>query len=347
MNRRHFIIGSAAAAAAVSLSSQVKGQAPMTIQEAINATPDGTTGAPNVIDLGGQVFNVEETTRITGRNWLTLRNFTLNADTDGVTATPWTVASWPRNRSHIRVDGGSMNITIENVTITGPHPYGGLSSAAYVAAFEAQHAFDIDGADTVTIRNCQAFDVYGDFTYIRASNVVVEDCTFARNGRQGIAVARGTNIRVSRCDISDIRRSVFDLEPNSPADMIDGVVVEDCSTGDARLVWFTAGGPGSNVRNVTIQRNTMRERTGTPCLSLIARTDAHRGPFTVVDNVLLPSGSPQPGVTIQNIDGLTFEGNTVSVNPDRKMTGVKVTGSTGLKFTRNTFVGSVVDIAVA
>jgi hypothetical protein len=313
----------------------------MTLTELIAATTDGGT-----LDLGGQVFNVEETVRVSGRSGLTLRNFTINADTDGTTATTWMASRWPRNRSHLRIDGGSTNITVENVTVCGANPNAGRSDAAYVAALEAQHAFDIDGADGVTIRNCRAFDVYGDFVYIRSSNVVVENCTFARNGRQGFAIARGSNIRISRCVMDEMRRSTFDLEPNTTTDVIDNVIVEDCSTGFGRLLWFTVGGPGSGVRNVTIRRNTMRGASGTPALSLVARSGSRRGPFTVTDNVINPNGSPVAAVVVTGIDGLTFTGNKVNTPANRAMTGLRATDSTGLKFSRNTFVGTGVDITV-
>ena len=346
MDRRRFIAGTAVAGLAYATSRSVtQGQA-MTLQNIITATPDGAPGAPNVIDLGGQVFNTEETIRVTGRNWLTLQNFTINADTDGTTATPWMTNRWPRTRSHLRIDGGSTNITVENVTVSGANPNAGRSDAAYVAALEAQHAFDIDGADTVTLRNCQGADVYGDFVYIRSSNVVVEDCVFARNGRQGIAIAAGSNIRISRCVLDEMRRSTFDLEPNTATDLIDNVIIEDCSTGIGRLLWLTAGGQGSGVRNVTIRRNTMRGLSGTPAISLAAPTGSRRGPFAVTDNVLLPQGSPRAAVETARIDGLTFTGNKITTPTSRYMTGVKATDSTGLSFSRNTFIGTATDIAV-
>jgi hypothetical protein len=313
----------------------------MTLQELISATPDGA-----ILDLGGQVFNTEDTIRVTGRTGLTLRNFTINADTDGQTATPWLSHLWPRTRSHLRVDGGSTNITVENVTVSGANPYGG-QNLGYVAAFEAQHAFDIDGADGVTLRNCQGFDIYGDFVYIRSSNVVVEDCRFARNGRQGIAVTSGSNIRISRCVMDDMRRSCFDLEPNLVTAVVDGVTIEDCSTGVSRLLWLTAGGQGSGVRNVTIRRNVQRGSSGTPAISLAAPVGHRRGPFTVTDNVLAPQGSPRAAVEAVRIDGLTFTGNKITTPANRHMTGLRAIESTGLRFSRNTFVGTAVDIAVA
>jgi hypothetical protein len=314
----------------------------MTLQELIAATPDGGT-----LDLGRQVFNTEDTIRITGRSGLTLRNFTINADTDGKTATPWLSHLWPRTRSHLRIDGGSTNITVENVTVSGANPKGGTSDAAYVAALEAQHAFDIDGADGVTLRNCQGFDVYGDFVYVRSLNVVVEDCRFARNGRQGIAVTSGTNVRISRCVLDDMRRSCFDLEPNLATAVIDGVTIEDCSTGNSRLLWLACGGQGPGVRNVTVRRNTMRGTSGTPCIQISPPAGLRRGPFAITDNVFRPQGSPRAGIEVFAVDGFTFSGNTMTLPANRLMTGLKLSGATAMKFSRNTFVGTAVDIAVA
>lgn len=347
MDRRRFLTGAVAGVAVAVMPRTVEGQTPMSLQQLIDTAPDGTPSSPTIVDGGGQVFTSEDTVRVIGRHWLTLRNFTLNADTDGTTAFPWLPNRWPRNRSHLRIEGGSTNILVDTVTVTGPHPTGGSSSLGYVAAFEAQMGFDIDGANTVTIRNCKVFDVYGDFVYIRSSNVVVEDCVFARNGRQGITIVEGLNNRVSRCVMDEMARATFNIEPNLDTSVVDGVIIEDCSTGRGRLLWFTIGGStASTIRNVTFRRNVQRLSTGTPVLNLVAPAGSTRGPFTITDNVTAPTGSPNPVVNVLRIAGLTFTGNTVAATPSRAMTGVLVRESTGVKFARNTFVGTATDIQV-
>lgn len=282
------------------------------LQQQIDGATDGAT-----IDFDGAEHTVEETIRISARHNLTIRNLTLRSETDGTEAHAWRGHRWPRNRSHLRVDNGSTGITLDNVTVLGPHPNAGRSTEAYVAALEAQHAFDIDGADGVTLNNVEAYDVYGDFVYIRSSNVTVDGFRFERNGRQGIALVSAKNATIRNGYIGESRRAIFDLENNVASETIDNVLIEHVVTGASRLLWLANGGQG-HVSNVTIRHNKMTAHNGTPTIHV--RGSLRRGPFVIEDNELRVGGSPAPGFRFHNVDGIRFRRNTVTAPERRQMT---------------------------
>lgn len=348
ITRRHLIAGVAAAGAALAGRSTASADPAPSLIDLIAAAPDGTPEAPTVIDGQGATFVHEETVRVSNRHHLILRNFTLRAYTDGAAAPQWLYLQWPRNRSHLRVDQGSSNILIENVTVIGCNPNAGVSAAAYVAALEAQHAFDIDDGSTfVTVRACQASDIYGDFVFIRAKDIVVEDCNFARNGRQGIATSHSERVRISRNRLDQCRRSFFDLEADLDVSILYDITIEDNITGTGKLLWLACAGQGSNIRRIIVRRNTMLGYCGTPVISIQTPAAHRRGPFTIEDNTFLVGGSPQPGVEAVRIDGFTFNRNRMQLQKIRNMTGVRLIAPTGVSMTGNVFIDGAVDYVVA
>jgi Right handed beta helix region len=310
----------------------------MDLQQLIDATPDG-----DVVDGGGRTFASEATVRITGRHHLALRNFKLTAVTDGAGAPAWSPPSWPRNRSHLRVDGGSTHITFDNVEVVGPNAAGGTSSGAYVPALEAQHAFDVDeGSSFVTIRNCRASYVYGDLAYIRGNDVLVEGCTFTNSGRQGIAITAALRVVVRGNTLDQIRRSHVDIETNLAWQQCRDITITGNLFKAARLLGVACKGAGSNISHITIDGNTFLGHMGTPTISFDTPVGHKRGPITVTNNWIRTGGSSAPGVEFKRIEGVTFAGNQLSAPADRKMTAIALVGCPWALITPdNTFAGYV------
>ena len=343
MNRRELIAGglALAAGATVAAPAQAAPPSPPSLDDLIAAAPDGTAETPTVIDGGGQTFVSEATVRITGRNHLVLRNFKLTAVTDGTGAPAWVSSSWPRNRSHLRVDGGSTGITFEQVEVVGPNAAGGTSSGAYVEALEAQHAFDIDDNSTfVTVRNCRASYVYGDFVYVRANDVLVEGCVFNNNGRQGIGITNALRATVRNNELTQVRRSMVDLETGLSWQQVRDITITGNTFREGRLLGVACKGSGSNVSNIVIDGNTFLGHMGTPTISFDTPVGHKRGPITVTNNWIRTGGSPSAGVDFKRIEGLTFAGNQMSAPADRNMTAIGLAGCPwALIAPDNTFVG--------
>ena len=349
--RQALVVGGVGAAGTALLATPAAAAPPLpTLAELIAATPDGAPGVPSVVDGAGATFVDESTVRITGRHHLVIRNLRLEANTDGSGVAPWasggTSINWPRNRSHIRIDGGSSNITIENVTVRGAHPNGGTDENAYVAAFEAQHGFDIDDGSTfVTVRDCTVTDVYGDFVYIRANRVTVEGLIASRNGRQGVAITNASDITLRDMNLSYVRRSMVDIETNTATNQARRIAVEDCVFDRARLLGLACKGQGSNVGDITFRRCSWT-KTGAPVISFETPVGQRRGPLTFEDCTATVTGSPRAGFEFARIDGLTFRRVTASAPATRNMRAVTLIDC-GTSFVGpNSLTGFGSDVAV-
>ncbi|HEX9121824.1 MAG TPA: right-handed parallel beta-helix repeat-containing protein, partial [Actinomycetota bacterium] len=205
----------------------------------------------------------------------------------------------------------STGITIHDLSVVGANAQAGLSDQAWRPAFAFQHGFSIRDSSRVTLDRVGASDVFGDFVYIRGgSQIVVRDSRFARNGRQGIAVADGHDVTIEDNVLSDVRQASFDLEPISPEWVVDGITIRGNTVGPYRLT-FLSSKTGGTVRNVLIEGNTV---DGT------LRTIVSAERYAIADNrwsnwifrdnrasrIWRGSGSP---LSFTRIDGLVIEGN--------------------------------------
>jgi hypothetical protein len=170
-----------------------------------------------------------------------------------------------RTRMHFVVKN-SRNVVIRDLTLIGPHP---TSGRRYVAAYEAQHGFWLDGdvagfwlVDS-TIRS-----IWGDFVYLSGrppaipTGVSVLGNRLELNGRQGVAAVSGRNLVVARNEFVRVARSVLDLEPLSEAGLIDNVVLADNRIVDS-VRFVSAFGAAAPVTNVRVLRNQLQ---GTPMI---------------------------------------------------------------------------------
>lgn len=227
--------------------------------------------AENVVaELEPKCYRIDGTIVIEGR-----RNFVL----DGGGSTLYTAEPTRRTGPHVRVID-TVGVTIENLEIDGG------AEPAYDPATEHQHAFAIDGLPPdsgvvgpgtpnrkLTLRNVSANRVQGDFVYVRLGHEIeVVDAVFGADddpttpdgaGRQGITIISGTDIVIHRSEVSNAARGIFNIEPNTVDDEVDGVTFAHNTVRHTTDVFpgltFVAnkGAAGSRVEDVEIAHNEL------------------------------------------------------------------------------------------
>jgi hypothetical protein len=229
---------------------------------------------------------------------------------DGNGARIFATTTGEPGRNQIQIRGGSW-LEVRNLEIQGAHPHGGLDG--YVRELEFQAAITIAGVTDIEIDRVNIHDTYGDSIFIDrlieqndrdTVGVWIHDSTFARTGRQGIAVIDGRDIVIERNRFTDMARGTVDLEPLG-ALAVENVHIIDNHVGPGRLLFVPMAG-GAPVNRVVIARNTLRGRV----LSVSAKTPEgqRRGQFWVVDNT---SDAPASGPPVEffRVDGAVVHGN--------------------------------------
>jgi parallel beta helix pectate lyase-like protein len=266
--------------------------------------PNGST----VLFRAGGRYRVEGTLRLTDRHDLTF---------EGNGATIFATTKGDRTRSQWRFVRG-QRIVFHDLSVRGAHPHAGMYDDAYQAKYEAQHAFEFQGTRDVLLDHVTATDVYGDFVYIGkdldtrvwSARVTVRYSTFARNGRQGISVTAGRDVRIEHNIITDTRRSTIDLEPNTPSWGADGVVIADNVIGPGRLMFVAAGGNGP-VNHVQVLRNDLRGHLLN--VDVVAPNGTRRTDW-VVDGNRSDKSANQRVVRLVRVDNVVVRNNRQSLS---------------------------------
>jgi hypothetical protein len=220
------------------------------------------------------------------------------------------------HRSQIRVSGGS-GLKIRDLEIKGANPHAGLGDGAYVSELEFQHGISLEGATDVELDRVNIHDTYGDLLYISrhddrrvAERVWIHHSTFARSGRQGIAIVDGRDIVIERNAFTDMRRATIDLEPTAWGWSAENVHIIDNEVGRGRLLFVAAAGVGP-INRVVIARNTLRGRD----LGVMMKSpeDRRRRHFWVVDNTSDFTAKASP-LRFTRADGVIVHGNRQPMN---------------------------------
>lgn len=106
---------------------------------------------------------------------------------------------------------------------------------------EWRHGICLKGAVDVEVHGIRVEESGGDGLYIgptwdslrnNCRNVVVTDCHFDRNYRQGITVVAGINIKIENCLMTGTAGTApqagIDLEPSHPKDSMEAILVRNC-----------------------------------------------------------------------------------------------------------------------
>lgn len=253
-----------------------------------------------------------------------------------------------RNRRHWWIRN-SDGITIRDVVVRGANPNAGTGEAAYRSDREAQHGFDFAGVKNVIVENVTVTDVYGDFVYIGrdksgwSKHVTVRDSHFERNGRQGIAITAGEDIKIERNKITEVRRSTFDIEPNASDWGARRVTISDNDIGPGRLSFLAGHGAAGRVEDIMVVDNRLSGKVMN--ISFKAPTAQRRANFSLIGNVSNKAfGSPNAAVTIEGFDGVTIRNNVLPLDAGRKMTPVQLKASCDVVVTGNQFTNAAQEV---
>jgi hypothetical protein len=142
-----------------------------------------------------------------------------------------------------------------------------------------------------------------------------------------------------------VRRATFNMEPTTEEWGARRVRIINNVTGRGRLLWFSSGGGGSNVSDIVIANNTMREETGTPVIYMVAPRGARRGPLLIENNTFAVGGSPEPGFRFGRVSGITIRNNRATFPANRLMTAVGLEDAHQVTIQGNRFCGAARVIA--
>ena len=298
------------------------------LQDLIDRTPDG-----GVVQLrAGADYRVEGTLVLEDRH---------NLRIEGNGARIFATTRGDRTRSQLQFVGGS-NLVVRNLEIQGANPDAGLAEGAYVAELEAQHAIDLHGVSDVELDRVNLHDTYGDFVYLGLGDgdkrwtqrVWIHDSTFARSGRQGIALTAARDVVIEHNRFTDMRRATIDLEPNGPSWGADNIHVIDNQVGPGRLLFVAAAGSGP-IGSVVIARNALQGR------ALYVWVDPSEGSrrqrFWVVDNTTDTMAMDEP-VQFTRTDGAIVHGNRQPIEAPDAL--VRSTDSCGVAVAENVIAPS-------
>jgi Right handed beta helix region len=214
-------------------------------------------------------------------------------------------------RSQIRILGGS-GLEIRSLEIQGANPHAGLDERAYVAKLEWQHGISLEGPTDVEIGRVNIHDTYGDHIFIGwrvddrrlTERVWIHDSTFARSGRQGIAVIDGRDIVIERNRFTHMSRATVDLEPAGGL-VVENVHIIDNEVGPGRLLFVPAAG-GGPINRIVIARNRLHGRPLT--IDVKTPEGQRRRHFWVIDNTTDAIHHEGP-VNFTRVDGAVVRGN--------------------------------------
>ncbi len=230
---------------------------------------------------------------------------------DGGGARIFATTTGEPGRSQIRILGGS-GLEIRSLEIQGANPHAGLDERAYVAKLEWQHGISLEGPTDVEIDRVNVHDTYGDHIFIGwriddrrlTERVWIHDSTFARSGRQGIAVIDGRDIVIERNRFTDMRRATVDLEPAGGL-VVENVHIIDNEVGPGRLLFVPAAG-GGPINRIVIARNRLHGRPLT--IDVKTPEGQRRRHFWVVDNTTDAIHHEGP-LRFTRVDGVVVRGN--------------------------------------
>lgn len=282
-----------------------------------------------VINFNQLRIRADETINLTGLKNTIIYNGTIY--TDAITNSPYPENAAPkiaRTRAHFRLRSGTDNVAFIRFTIEGPNyhwlniPANTMApEKAYNAKLEAQHAFDLPGAQNILLKGVSVCRIFGDFVYLAldkahpSRGITVENCFFSGNGRQGFAFVGAHNILIKNNRIENVRRHVFDCESLSAKGINDSIYILNNHFGHDRLGFFAATGSAA-VNNVYIMNNTSDW-----CYRMQLTPPVKSQTFVFENNIAAGMGENSKGYLwlFENMDSLIIQNNTQPLQPNRNM----------------------------
>lgn len=255
------------------------------------------------------------------------------------------------DRKHFDVEGGE-DFVATDLTLVGPHPEGG--PAGYVPELASQHGFNFGGVEGIAISNVTISDIYGDFLRFGqgggtegeenrwSRDIVVTGSHFERNGRQGVSFTGAADVVIEGNTISDVARSVFDIEPNSAGGGAQRLRLADNDLANWGNLVLPIGGKGE-VSDIELVNNRLGGKLDV--LVKDPRTEnkaeeegggIRRRNISIIGNVA-DALSGNAAVNLTRVDGAVVSGNRQTFEPDTE--AVKVIESCDVTIEDNQFEG--------
>lgn len=261
---------------------------------------------------------------------------------------------WPRKRGQFMVRGGSGH-RFYNIEIQGANPYNWEEEPSYNSKFEAQNAFDIEGAKDVEVRDCHVHNVYGDFVYVGiwnagsmqwADGVKISNNNFHDNGRQGVAIVGASNVLVEGNNIYNTRRSTFDIEPDNEGSGASNIAIRNNKIGEGRLLFLASGGQQGSINNVEVSGNYLNGHALS--IGVYTKIAGSRKNWRIINNTSenYPFGSPIALMTFEGVYNVEVTGNSHEFQVGQPTDAVKLISVTGYKVENNIFKGNRQDLVL-
>lgn len=157
--------------------------------------------------------------------------------------------------------------------------------------------------------------------------------TVSRNGSQGIAVVRSSDVLIDGADIRSSRRAGIDIEPDKASETIRNIEIRN-STVHSWLLAFASGGRG-NVSNVYIHGNTITQ-SGVPFVHVGATDGARRANWRIHNNTVTRGlGSPQAALRLNHVGNVSVIDTSVRIAATQSQRFVEVNDTAGDLVVRN------------
>jgi hypothetical protein len=300
------------------------------LQTWINSMPNGSTLAfrPN------GCYQIEGTLQVENRKSLLIEG-------NGSTFRASTIGERNRNQWRIKL---SHYITLQNIKTDGPN-----TAWVYNSELEGQHGIGINGSDHILVSGISVRETYGDCVMVSrggngngntpSTDVIVRNSTCTNIGRQGMSVTMARRVTLTGNRLDNVRRTVFDLEPNVPGQFAEDIMISYNKVSFYNHFFVGSGGAGCNVRNITIRGNS--SDGGGIGIKVAQNMTCHKSGFLVEGNTFhMNVGLHWTGwAAFQDTDNVTVRGNRILTT--RGMPGVKFQDAGGsLVVADNQFPGA-------
>lgn len=275
----------------------------------LGTVPDGAT----IVFRAGSTYRMDAGLKFSDRHDLTFEGngATLKSNGD-VHETSSLFALW----------GGDTGITIRDFNLVGNSPTPGV----YNPGSEGAHGVLVDGGSDIDVSGVTVSAVWGDGFYVGswAANVSFHDSAVRSNGRNGVSIIAGRDVRVERVAFDNSGYCTFDVESNDPTEGASNVSFVDNVIGHWGNIFFAANGAaGSVVDGVTVDGNTV---TGG---ALAADVTLARRQNIVFTNNVSNVQADGPVLRFAHVDGLTVTGN---IQPLRSGSLASILDSTAVTY---------------
>jgi len=189
---------------------------------------------------------------------------------------------------------------VSNIQINGAGAVFQMRKQEYTSG-EYRHCMELQGAFNVTLRGISCNDSGGDGLYIGpgnrgfSRNIVVQECRFYNNRRQGMSVTSAIGVHISRCSFAGSSGTPgeggIDIEPNIAGDYLQDIHIEDSVTdgnhGDGFSISLASLTASSPPLDITVLRHHSGYNAGS---GFIASYETNGNVPGVAGTILIDSG---------------------------------------------------------